>query len=108
MQTYRRILAAIDLGKHGEQVMRRAAQLAKAHGAKLIVVHIVDYTPGFESDHIPFRTPGEMQTAIADLARKKLDEMLKRLNLAAADAIVITGRPSGRSIISSSSSVLIC
>ena len=93
MQTYRRILAAIDLGKHGEQVMRRAAQLAKAHGAKLIVVHIVDYTPGFESDHIPFRTPGEMPTTIADLARKKLNEMLKRLNLAAADAIVITGRP---------------
>jgi universal stress protein A len=93
MQTYRRILAAIDLGKHSEQVVRRAAQLAKAHGAKLIVAHIVDYAPGFESDHIPFRTPTQMQAAIADLARKKLDEMLQRLNLAAADAIVMTGRP---------------
>jgi universal stress protein A len=93
MQTYRRILVAIDLGKHSELVVRRAAQLAKAHDAKLIVAHIVDYTLGFESDHIPFRTPSEMQTAIADLARKRLDEMLKRLNLAAVDAIVINGRP---------------
>lgn len=93
MQTYRRILAAIDLGKRSGQVVRRAARLAKAHGAKLIVAHVVDYTSGFESDHIPFLTPAQMQIAIVDLARKQVQEILQRLNLEAAHAVVVAGRP---------------
>lgn len=91
MATYRRIMALIDISTNGEAVARRAAQMALAHNAALAVAAIVDYTPGFECDHIPFRTPQEMREAIGRDVAGKLDDMVTRIGLGGAEVIVVSG-----------------
>ena len=75
MSTYKRILALIALNSDSAAVARRAVQLSRAYGATLALAAVVDYTPGFESDHVPFLTPGEMRQAIVRDLREKLDRM---------------------------------
>lgn len=91
MPAYRRIMALVDVGANGETVARRAAQMALAHNAALAVASIVDYAPGFESDHIPFRTPQELREAIARDVAGKLDKLVSRIGLGGAEVIVATG-----------------
>lgn len=91
MAIYRRILALADISANGEAVARRAAQMALAHNATLAVAALVDYTPGFECDHIPFRTPQEMREAIARDVAGKLDDMVARIGLGGAEVIVAGG-----------------
>ena len=79
MPAYKRILALVDIGRNGEAVVRRAAPLAASCHAELAVAGIVDYAPGFECDHVPFRTPQQMRMAIVRDVTGKLDEMVRRI-----------------------------
>jgi universal stress protein A len=46
MQTYRNILAVVDLGEHSERVARRAADIAACTpGAQLTLLHVVEFVP---------------------------------------------------------------
>jgi universal stress protein A len=42
---YRHIIAAVDLGPEGAQVVERAARLAAVHEAQLTLVHVMDHFP---------------------------------------------------------------
>lgn len=92
MTIYHRVLALVDIGRRGDQVMLRAAELAAAHKAELAIAAIVDYAPGFECDHIPFRSPQEMQRAIVRDVADKLGEKACRLGIGGAEVIVSSGR----------------
>lgn len=89
MRSYRRILSLVDLTQNGESVARRALQLARMYNAALALSVIVDYTPGFESDHVPFRTPLEMRDAIIRDVRGKLDDIIATIGAAGAEAVVV-------------------
>jgi universal stress protein A len=45
MNTYRRILAAIDLTEDSRAVAGRARELAQAGGGELRLLHVVEFTP---------------------------------------------------------------
>ncbi len=90
MPAYRRILALIDPGKNGEAVVRQAARLAASCHAELAVAGIVDYAPGFECDHVPFRSPQEMRRAIVHDVTEKLGELTRRVGCR-AEVIVVSG-----------------
>src|SRR6478736_2456411 len=46
MQTYRNILAVLDLGEHSDRVARRAADIAACtDGAQLTLLHVVEFVP---------------------------------------------------------------
>lgn len=76
MRSYRRVLALVAITADSEAVARRAAQLSRFHGATLALAAVVDYAPGFESDHVPFMTPEQMRKAIVGDVRGKLDRLL--------------------------------
>jgi universal stress protein A len=91
MTAYHRILALVDVGRRGEQVALRAAELAAAHKAELAIASNVDYSPGFECDHVPLRSPGQMQQAIMRDVAERLGEATQRLGISGAEVIVTSG-----------------
>ena len=45
METYRNLLVAVDLSEHSDAVCDRAAALATTFGAKITLLHVVEYVP---------------------------------------------------------------
>lgn len=91
MSTYKRILALVALNSDSAAVARRAVQLSRAYGATLALASVVDYTPGFESDHVPFLTPGEMRQSIVRDMRERLDQMMTEIGAGGCEIIVGCG-----------------
>ncbi len=91
MSSYKRILALVALNSDSAAVAKRAVQLSRAYGATLALAAVVDYTPGFESDHVPFLTPGEMRLAIVRDMREKLDQMMTEVGAGGCEIIVGCG-----------------
>ena len=79
MTAYRRVLALVALNADAEAVAQRAAEMARFHGATLALASIVDYSPGFEADHVPFKTPAELRQAIVADVGGKLDAIVARV-----------------------------
>ena len=76
MSTYRRVLALVSLNADAAAVAKRAAEMARFHGATLALASVVDYSPGFECDHVPFKTPAQLRQAIVDDVAGKLDAIV--------------------------------
>ncbi|MEK7362154.1 MAG: universal stress protein [Pseudomonadota bacterium] len=91
MSTYKRILALVAMNGDSAFVAKRAVQLSRSYGATLALAAVVDYTPGFESDHVPFLTPGEMRLAIVRDMREKLDQMITEVGADGCEIIVGCG-----------------
>ncbi len=91
MSDYKRILALVAFNSDSEAVARRAVQLSRSYGATLALAAVVDYTPGFESDHVPFLTPGEMRQAIVRDMREKLDQIMTKIGAGGCEIIVGCG-----------------
>ncbi|MDR9437609.1 MAG: universal stress protein [Thiohalophilus sp.] len=92
MANYRRILAPIELNRQGEQIVRRAHHMAMALDAQLVVLHAVYYSTGFESDHVPFLTPQQLQRQIAAQMQERLEQLLKRAGAAEVRGEVLAGK----------------
>lgn len=86
------LMVAVDLDSSATGLIRRAARLARTTGLRLLIVHLVEYHSGFESDHAPFLSPAEMREAMAHTAHERLGHILKTLSLAEAGILVRTGR----------------
>lgn len=93
MLIYRRVLAVIALTTHDEFIVRRALQVACLCGAKLGVVHVMDYTPGLEADQFPILTREQVQASLVEAAHKKISSLLERINVQDAEQHVVTGTP---------------
>lgn len=91
MGTYKRILALVALNSDSAAVAKRAVQLSRAYNATLALAAVVDYTPGFESDHVPFLTPEEMRQAIVRDLREKLQLMMTEAGAGGCEIIVGCG-----------------
>jgi len=115
MSAYRRILVAVDGSAASAKGLREAIRLAKAEGAKLFIVHVVDEHQAFATfdatiaasgvDLLPMlREGGERVLAKANALAQKgkipaktiLREVFGR---PAADAIVREGRKLGADLI---------
>ncbi|MFN3077442.1 MAG: universal stress protein [Alphaproteobacteria bacterium] len=88
-----RLLAIVDVGEGGAVVARRAVEMACASGGSVVIAHVVTCTPGYETDHWPFLTPVEMETELLKLARRRLDDLLRRCGLGGIQRRVVAGDP---------------
>lgn len=52
---YKHILVALDFSEASESILRRALDISERHGARLTLLHVVDYLPplGFADDFTP-------------------------------------------------------
>ena len=75
------IIAAVDLDGRAPDVVEHAAKLAALSRADLIVVHVVDYQGGYESDHAPVQSPAQVRKAMIDHARASLVGLVHLLDL---------------------------
>jgi len=76
MSQFRRILCVIDPDARGEQVLRLAWTHAQRTGAELLTAHVVDYHTGFESSHVPFLSPTQVNDELAGAAFRRIQAML--------------------------------
>ncbi len=87
----RRILCIIDPDARGEQILTQAVAYARQHGAEWVTAHIVDHHTGFESDHVPFLTPMELNLELAAAAAERIGAMLKRIHNVTGPLIIEIG-----------------
>lgn len=93
MTGYKRILAIVELDSDDSRVLRRAVQLSRWSGASLLVLHVLDYQPGFECDQAPVLTREQVETSLLAAAREKIDALLARLGVVQAHVLVVRGKP---------------
>lgn len=90
MSTYQHLLAAIALDEHGEGVARRAAALAAQCGARLSVVHVVEYIP-LETGEALMAAPPDLATQLQQQAEARLRELCARCALHVEAIRVVSG-----------------
>lgn len=93
MKTYRRILVPVSGGGQSDLQLQRAAELAQAQQAKILVVRVLDIRSGFEPDGPAAALPSEAAARRAPGVKKRLDLQLARNNLAWAESRVVWGEP---------------
>lgn len=92
MTTYKQILAAVDFSVHTDAVIQNALREAECSGARVTVVHVVDYSRPIDDDYI-IPPDDAVEEALLVSARERLDQRLQRLGAAHARALVVSGRP---------------
>lgn len=93
MTGYKRILALVELNSDDNLVLRRAMQLSRWSGAPLLVLHVLDYPPGFECDQVPVMSREQLETSLLAAAREKIDALLQRLDAKNTHQLLLKGKP---------------
>jgi universal stress protein A len=91
---YRQILLAADFSEHGEQVIRRAQELATKYEARLNVIHVVENVPIMDASYgpiVPFDV--DLTDQMVNAARKRLAEIAERLAIPPECCCVEIGSP---------------
>ena len=73
--TYQHLLAAIAIDEHGEGVAQRAKALAAQFGARLSIVHVVEYIP-LETGEALMAAPPDLAAQLQEQARTRLHELI--------------------------------
>lgn len=72
---YRRILLALDLREQSELVARRAAELARATGATLTLLHVVEFIPVDPAGEALLPPPVNLEEELVASARQRLETL---------------------------------
>lgn len=88
---YRHILAAVETHEEGQPVLARARDLARQFGAKLSVLHVVEYLPVDPAGDALLTTPVDLSRERAAQAEARLREWCKNLDIPADQARVAVG-----------------
>lgn len=78
---YRHILIAVDLSDYSEKVARRACKLAELAGARLSLLHVVEYIPVDPAGEALLPTPVNLEQELIDSARQRLDALAAKLEI---------------------------
>lgn len=87
---YQHILVAAALDAAGETVIRKAQDLARLFGARLSVLHVVEYIP-LETGEALMAAPPDLSLQLTQQAQSRLHELCQRLGVPAQDAHVGNG-----------------
>lgn len=82
MGAYRNILVAVDFGAGHEQVVERARALAAAEGARLGLVHVVEFLHVDLASELVLPQDVELEAQIVASARNKLAQIATGLHSA--------------------------
>ncbi len=91
MEDYRHLLAAVDLSAESDQVAQRAVALRDKCGARLSLVHVVEYIPMASSGDLVLPDDFNMEQELLEVARRRIAELGERLGVAEADRHVVLG-----------------
>ena len=91
MQTYRNILAVLDLGEHSERVATRAADIAVCtEGAQLTLLHVVEFVP-VEPLGDSLLPTLQIESELLERGRVRLAELARTLTAAKPRLEVVSG-----------------
>ncbi len=82
MEGYKHILVAADFTDHGEDVVKRAKDLAGKYQAKLSIIHVVDNLPITDAAYgpvIPFEV--DLTEELMAAAKKRLTDQIEKQGL---------------------------
>lgn len=86
MSVYSHILVATDLAEESECVLKRAVALAEATGARLSLLHVVEYVPVDPAGEALLPPPVDMEEELLESARQRLDDLIARFGLTPVEA----------------------
>jgi universal stress protein A len=91
MPGYSHLLLAVDFYAKADAVANRAAELSRAFGAKLSLIHVVEYVPvDLSSELVPPQMP-DIDQELITVAQQRLGELSSRLDLDDCPCIVVQG-----------------
>ncbi len=92
MSNYKHILIAADLIQHDDEIVTaKALDLAKASGAKLSLIHVVEYMYSYGSQW-QIENIDVWQEELENSAKKRLDILGEHLNIVPENRILATGQ----------------
>lgn len=93
MANYQRILVAVDFSKEFESVLAKAIEQQKLTGARMLLVHVVEYTGAMYTGEIPLPEDLDLDQRLAKQAEEKLQAMIEQHDLQNAGYQVEIGTP---------------
>lgn len=93
MSSHPTIIAAVDLNGDALGIVRRAAKLAARCHGRLVITHVVDHRPGYESDQVPLVAAREVEGQMVRYARAWLRGLAQHLELPRAEVTISAGSP---------------
>ena len=90
MAEYKKILIAVDLTEQSDHVVSRGIALARLTGADVRLLHIVEYVP-VEPMGEALLPAVDIEDELLEGARKRLDELAVRLDIADLERAVESG-----------------
>ncbi len=91
MDDYRHILLATDFAPESRRVGERAVELASRYGARLGLLHVVDYVPLELSNDMMLAEPVDVDGRLVEEARENLDRLAGELGQSDAQRWVVLG-----------------
>jgi universal stress protein A len=91
MEEYRHLLAAVDLSTESGQVVQRAVALRDKCGAKLSLVHVVEYVPMAYAGDLALPDDYSLEQELLGAARRRMSELGKRIGVPEADRHLLLG-----------------
>lgn len=92
MSIYQKILVAIDLTEEAPQVLNKAVEISKAHGAQLMLVHVVEPVGYAYGGDIPMDLT-ELQDQLDKAAKDQLAQYGEQYGVSKENQVVTVGRP---------------
>src|SRR5689334_24378275 len=86
---YRHVLAAVETHEEGQSVLTRARDLARQFGARLSVLHVVEYLPVDPAGDALLTTPVDLSRERATQAESRLREWCQAAGIG-ADALKVS------------------
>ncbi len=74
-----KILCPVDFSEHSERALKYAAFLARAHGAKLILLHVIEPLHGLDQYMVLLLTPEELTSKLQNQANNHLSAVAKKV-----------------------------
>ncbi|MFO7530597.1 MAG: universal stress protein [Marinobacter sp.] len=92
MSAYKKMLVAIDLTEEAPQVLNKAKAISSAHGAELMLVHVVEPVGYAYGGDIPMDLT-ELQDQLDKAAKEQLGKYGDEYGVAKENQVVTVGRP---------------
>src|SRR5690606_17811769 len=88
---YQHLLIAVDLTEASDRIASHAHELARIFGARLSLVHVVEYVPVDPAGEALLPPPVNMEEELMEAARKRLDALCDKLGLPECRRHVVLG-----------------
>jgi universal stress protein A len=90
-KAYQHLLLAVDFASETEPVVERARQLREECGARLSLLHVVEYLPMAYSGDLVLPDDFDLERELLEVAKRQMRVMGERLGVAEADRHIEIG-----------------